>query len=103
MDGKGKKTLVSVFRREGEWDEKCVKVLREMGFTQELPVEGESVPTPKHVFVKYDRGASPAAMRDAVLDRLEKVLPKEDKSKVYVVVTDDLVPLLVEEVAAKKK
>jgi hypothetical protein len=96
--GEQKKSLVSVFRTGGEWDEPAIKMLKEMGFSQELPVGDERVPTPKHVFVKYEYGKDPNALRDAILDRIEKTIKKGSKAKTFVVITDDLVPLLVDEV-----
>lgn len=97
MAKKDDQYMVSVFRSEGEWDENGIKTLREMGFSQELDVDGKPIKTPKRVFVKYDRADDVNQLRDMVLDKMEKVVKKGSKDKVYVVVTDDLVPLVVQE------
>jgi hypothetical protein len=93
MDSK-KRFLISVFNGGGKWHEDGVKCLKELGFTQQLKVGEKFLPTPAHVFVKYETGEDPSVLRDRILDRIEKTVKKGETSKVYVVVTDDLAPLI---------
>lgn len=93
--------LVSVFRQEGEWDSQGIKTLREMGFSQELDVNGKAVATPHGVFVKYDRSKDPSELRDKIMDKIEDNISTPEGERVYVVVSDDLVPLMVKEMKSK--
>jgi hypothetical protein len=103
VESGGNRWLVSVIRTGGDWDVPAVKTLVQLGFCQELEVEGQPIPTPKHVFVKYDYGDNPAAIRDSVLNRIEPFNKKNPNIKTYVVVTEDLVPLIESYGAETKK
>ncbi|MDR3116999.1 MAG: hypothetical protein LBT98_00250 [Puniceicoccales bacterium] len=80
-----------------------MKALLEMGFCQELELDGELVPTPAHVFVKYEVGGDPAAIRDQILDKIEPFNGKDSEIKTYVIVTEDLALYLIGEIQKQKE
>ncbi|MDR3317065.1 MAG: hypothetical protein LBS68_03305 [Puniceicoccales bacterium] len=91
----GKKFLISVFIQGGKWTNESVKCLEKMGFSQEISIGGNLHPIPEHVFAKYDGGKNLEKTRDEILDKVERTIKKGSGTKVYVVITDDLVPLLI--------
>jgi hypothetical protein len=92
-----KKVLVSVLRIGGSWDGDSAATLKKMGFTQELTVDDVPVPTPTHVYVKYESGSNAAKIRDRVLNAIEPFNGSNPAVKTYVVISDDFATLLLNE------
>jgi hypothetical protein len=91
-----KKSLVSVLRVGGPWDSGSIAALLKLGFVQELTVDGVKVSTPGHVYVKYEDEKNAVALRDKVLGVIEPFNQKGSPIKNYVIVSEDLAPLLID-------